>query len=75
MGVALKCTRCGSASISSMFYLGPDAHVCRLCSAPFELADPAHDRRSGGDRRARAAGTDDWADWRDGMERRTRLAA
>jgi hypothetical protein len=70
MGVALKCTRCGAASISSLFYRGPEAHVCRTCSAPLELLDPARDRRSGVDRRAHAGDPDGWADWRSGEERR-----
>src|SRR5215212_4574864 len=55
VSVALKCTRCGAASVSSLFYRGPDAHVCRMCNAPFELADPARERRMGFERRA---GTD-----------------
>jgi hypothetical protein len=67
-------TNCGSASVSSIFYLGPDAHVCRACGAPFELADPARDRRSGADRRR---GEDDSfaADWRSGFDRRVGTAA
>jgi hypothetical protein len=71
VSVALKCTNCGAASVSSMFYLGPDAHVCRICGFPFELADPAHDRRSGAERRS---GDDDdaaaWEEWRSGEDRR-----
>ena len=69
MGVALTCTGCGAAAVSSLFYRGPEAHACRFCSAPFELADPARDRREGGDRRL---GGDDFerAEWRSGEERR-----
>jgi hypothetical protein len=70
MGVALTCTECGAASVSSLFYLGPDAHVCRLCSAPFELADPARDRRSGDDRRSASDDDEAWAEWRSGEDRR-----
>jgi hypothetical protein len=51
VGIALRCTNCSAASVSSIFYLGTDAHVCRSCGAPFELADPAHDRRLGSERR------------------------
>ena len=69
MSVALKCTQCGAASVSSLFYLGPDAHVCRICSAPFELMDPARDRRQGIERR-RAEDDGDWAEWRSGEDRR-----
>ena len=69
MSVALKCTRCGAASVSSLFYRGPDAHVCRLCDAPFELADPARERRLGFDRRGRN-NRGDSADWRSGYDRR-----
>jgi hypothetical protein len=71
VGLALRCTNCGAASVSSLFYLGPDAHVCRSCGAPFELADPAHDRRLGIDRR-RYADDDAFAasDWRSGFDRR-----
>ncbi|MFL5893545.1 MAG: hypothetical protein ACJ76Z_00365 [Thermoleophilaceae bacterium] len=69
MGVALKCTRCGATSVSSLFYLGPDAHVCRVCNAPFELADPRRDRRDGGDRRDRQPGRHR-AEWRNGEDRR-----
>lgn len=69
MSVALKCTRCGAASVSSLFYRGPDGHVCRLCDAPFELADPARERRLGLDRRAKND-RDGWADWRSGIDRR-----
>ena len=71
MGLVLNCTNCNAASISSLFYLGPDAHVCRACGSPFELADPRHDRRSGIERRA--ADDDDSfgvADWRSGFDRR-----
>jgi hypothetical protein len=76
VGLALRCTNCDAASISSLFYSGPDAHICRACGAPFELADPRHDRRSGIDRRA--ADDDDpfgVAEWRSGLERRTGTAA
>jgi hypothetical protein len=69
VGVAIKCTQCGAASVSSLFYLGPDAHVCRICGAPFELIDPARDRRQGLDRRA-ANSDRDWAEWRSGDDRR-----
>lgn len=69
MGVALKCTHCGAASVSSLFYRGPEAHICRTCGAPFELANPAHDRRSGDDRRD-SAEERAWAEWRSGEERR-----
>jgi hypothetical protein len=71
VGVTLRCTRCGTPSVSSLFYLGPDAHLCRSCGAPFELADPAHDRRSGRERRG---GPNDeacaFAEWRSGEDRR-----
>ena len=69
MGVALTCTGCGAASVSSLFYLGPDAHICRVCGAPFELAEPTRDRRSGDERRSNS---DDaaWAEWRSGEDRR-----
>jgi hypothetical protein len=73
MGLALRCTNCGTASISGLFYLGPDAHVCRSCGAPFELADPCHDRRSGADRRADERNAAEWAEWRSGEERRRAL--
>jgi hypothetical protein len=69
VSVALKCTRCGAASVSSLFYRGPGAHACRLCDAPFELADPARERRLGLDRRARN-NRGDSADWRTGIDRR-----
>ena len=71
MRLVLKCTNCHAAAVSSLFYLGPDAHVCRACGAPFELADPSHDRRSGIERRSRD--DDDplrVADWRSGLDRR-----
>ena len=70
MGVALRCTRCGTTSVSSLFYLGPEAHVCRVCRAQFELLDPRRDRRSGRDRRRRGNGVHDWTDWRSGEDRR-----
>lgn len=69
MSVALKCTRCGAAAVSSLFYRGPEAHVCRICAAPFELADPARERRMALDRRAENA-RGAWADWRTGIDRR-----
>jgi hypothetical protein len=56
--------------VSSLFYLGPDAHVCRSCGAPFELADPRHDRRTGADRRADDRHAAEWAEWRSGEDRR-----
>jgi len=74
VGVALKCTNCGIASISSLFYLGPEAHVCRVCAAPFELADPVRDRRSGRDRRADEANAREWEEWRSGEERRRAMS-
>ena len=73
MGIALKCTNCGTAGVSSLFYLGPDAHVCKVCSAPFELADPGRDRRSGSDRRADEENAREWEEWRVGEERRRAL--
>jgi hypothetical protein len=74
VGLALKCTNCNATSISSMFYLGADAHVCRMCGAAFELADPRHDRRSGVDRRADDRHADEWAEWRSGEDRRRALS-
>jgi hypothetical protein len=44
--------------------------VCRICGAGYELADPARDRRAGGDRRRRGNGSHGWAEWRSGEERR-----
>jgi len=73
VGLALKCTNCRAASVSSLFYRGSDAHVCRSCGAPFELADPRHDRRSGRDRRADERNAAEWEEWRSGEERRRRL--
>jgi hypothetical protein len=70
VGLALKCTNCAAASVSSLFYLGADAHVCRSCGAPFELADPALDRRSRGERRAPDDEDSAWAEWRSGEDRR-----
>jgi hypothetical protein len=70
VSVALKCTNCGSGSVAALFYRGPDAHVCRACGAPFELADPARDRRSGADRRGYEGDTDGYAEWRNGEDRR-----
>jgi hypothetical protein len=75
VGVALKCTRCGAASVSSLFYLGPDAHVCRVCNAPFELADPQRDRRDGAERRRKRPGARRAAEWRSGADRRTASVA
>ena len=74
MGVALKCTGCGHASVSSLFYRGAEAHVCRACGAPFELADPVRDRRSGSDRRADEDNAREWEEWRSGEDRRRALA-
>jgi hypothetical protein len=73
MGLALRCTNCNAASVSALFYLGPDAHVCRLCGAPFELADRHRDRRSGADRRADERNAADWEEWRSGEDRRRSL--
>jgi hypothetical protein len=70
VGIALKCINCATTSVSSIFYLGPEAHVCRMCGAPFELADPAHDRRSGRDRRAVDDDSFALAEWRSGEDRR-----
>jgi hypothetical protein len=70
VGLALRCTNCSAASVSSLFYMGPDAHVCRICGAPFELADPAHDRRAGGDRRTDEDDPFRELDWRSGFDRR-----
>src|SRR4051794_35568882 len=69
VGVAIKCTQCGATSVSSLFYLGPDAHVCRICSAPFDLIAPARARRQGLDRRSGNSDAD-WAEWRSGDDRR-----
>jgi hypothetical protein len=74
VGIALKCTACGNASISSLFYTASDGHVCRSCGAPFELADPGHDRRSGADRRVDERNAEAWAEWRSGEERRRALS-
>jgi len=60
--------------VSSLFWLGPDAHVCRICSAPFELADPRRDRRTGADRRADERNAEEWAEWRSGEDRRRALS-
>jgi hypothetical protein len=60
--------------VSSLFYFGPAAHVCRSCGAHFELADPRHDRRSGSDRRADKRNADEWAEWRSGEDRRRALS-
>jgi hypothetical protein len=53
--------------------LGPEAHVCGVCHAPFELADPRRDRRSGRERRGRGNGVTGWEDWRSGADRRRAL--
>lgn len=74
VGVVLKCSNCGAAGISSLFYLGADAHVCKICGSQFELADPRHDRRSGADRRADERNAEEWAEWRSGEERRRALS-
>jgi hypothetical protein len=74
MGVALTCTNCNAAAVSALFYLGPDAHVCRSCGAAFELADPRHDRRTGADRRADERNAREWAEWRTGEDRRRSLS-
>ena len=77
MGLALRCTNCNAASVSSLFYMGIDAHVCRHCGSPFELADPRQDRRSGADRRAderNAAEWAEWVEWRSGEDRRRALS-
>jgi hypothetical protein len=60
--------------VSSLFYLGPDAHVCRHCGAAFELANPVADRRTGSDRRADERNAQEWAEWRSGEERRRSLS-
>jgi hypothetical protein len=75
VGIALRCTNCSAASVSSLFYRGPYAHVCRSCGAPFELADPAHDRRLGGDRRELETDEFTVAEWRSGFDRRVGTAA
>jgi hypothetical protein len=75
MGIALKCTNCSASSVSSLFYLGPDLHVCRSCGAPFELADPTHDRRLGVDRRGAEDELFGPEDWRSGFDRRVGTAA
>jgi len=74
VGVVLRCTKCGTASVSSLFYLGPEAHVCKVCYAPFELADPARDRRTGRDRRADEENAREWEEWRSGEDRRRALS-
>ena len=74
MGVALKCTSCGTAAVSSLFYRGPASHVCKACGADFELANPIQDRRSGRDRRADEDNAREWAEWRSGEERRRALS-
>ena len=74
MGLALRCTNCNTASVSALFYLGPDAHVCRSCGAPFELLDPAHDRRLMHERRADVDDTFGANDWRSGFDRRAATA-
>ena len=74
MGIALRCTNCSATSVSSLFYRGGGAHVCARCGAPFELANPAHDRRSGSDRRADDRHAAEWEEWRSGEERRRALS-
>jgi hypothetical protein len=74
VGLALRCTNCHAASVSSLFYAGPEAHVCRHCGASFELADPLQDRRSGSDRRADERNAEEWAEWRSGEDRRRALS-
>jgi hypothetical protein len=70
MGLALRCTNCNATSVSTLFWRGYDAHLCRACGAPFELADPRLDRRSGEDRRADDRHAAEWEEWRSGEERR-----
>jgi hypothetical protein len=41
-----------------------------MCGAAYQLADPARDRRTGVDRRRRGNGSDGWAEWRSGEDRR-----
>jgi hypothetical protein len=60
--------------MSSLFYLGPDAHVCRSCGAPFELADPAHDRRVMSERRRHEDDSFAANDCRSGLDRRLATA-
>jgi hypothetical protein len=74
VGVALNCTQCGAASVSSLFYRGPETHVCQVCGGDLSLMDPARDRRRGADRRQ---SHDDvrWVEWRSGEERRGAHAA
>jgi hypothetical protein len=74
VGLALRCTNCGTTGVSSLFYLGTEAHVCKVCSAPFELADERNDRRSGSDRRADEPDAREWEEWRSGEERRRALS-
>jgi hypothetical protein len=57
-----------------MFWRGHGVHVCRSCGAPFELADPRTDRRSGADRRADERNAADWEDWRSGEDRRRAMS-
>lgn len=47
--------------------------MCGVCHAPFELADPRRDRRSGRERRGRGNGVTGWEDWRSGADRRRAL--
>jgi hypothetical protein len=75
VGLAIKCSSCGAASVSSLFYRGPDAHACRNCGAPFELLDPSRDRREGADRRGNGSRPGSAAEWRSGDERRQSLVA
>jgi hypothetical protein len=74
VGLALRCIDCGTASVSALFYLGADAHVCRACGAPFELVDHNRDRRSGAERRVDERNAAEWAEWRSGEDRRRSLS-
>jgi hypothetical protein len=56
--------------VSSVFYLGVDAHVCRICGASFELLDARQDRRSGQERRGQQDESFGASDWRSGFDRR-----
>jgi hypothetical protein len=59
--------------VSSLFWRGAEAHVCKACGSPFELANPEHDRRSGRDRRIDEENAREWEEWRSGEERRRSL--
>jgi hypothetical protein len=74
VGLALRCTNCNAAAVSALFWRGLDEHVCKSCGAPFELADPRLDRRSGHDRRADDQHRAEWEEWRSGEERRRSLS-